>query len=165
MSYAELLACTNFSFQRGASHPFELVERAKQLGYAALAVADDCTLAGIVRAHDCAEDAKLKLIVGSQFHFAEGDRIAPLAPNQRAYTQLCELITRLRTHSRKGEYAVRREDFAGGIDACIALWVPAALLDEREARWFAGIPAAERYLTFTHRLSQDSGRRLGALQS
>ena len=66
MSYAELLACSNFSFQRGASHPFEMVKRAAQLGYQALAISDECTLAGIVRAHDAARDEKLKLIaVGS----------------------------------------------------------------------------------------------------
>ncbi len=164
MSYAELLACTNFSFQRGASHPFEMVKRAKQLGYAALAVSDECTLAGIVRADDAARDEKLKLIVGSQFRFAEGDRIVLLTPTQAAYTQLCELITRMRLHSAKGSYTIDRAHFEAGIDACIALWVPAPELSEATARWFSQLPMAERYLIFTHRLAQDSERRLERLQ-
>jgi error-prone DNA polymerase len=48
--YAELRCVSNFKFLRGASQPEELVERAKQLGYNALAIADECSLAGIVRA-------------------------------------------------------------------------------------------------------------------
>ena len=49
--YAELHCLTNFSFLRGASHAGELVERAKTLGYSALAITDECSLAGVVRAH------------------------------------------------------------------------------------------------------------------
>ena len=49
--YAELHALSNYSFQRGASHPEELVERALALGYSALAITDECSLAGVVRAH------------------------------------------------------------------------------------------------------------------
>ena len=50
-AYAELHCLTNFSFQRGASHAEELVERAIDLGYAGLAITDECSLAGVVRAH------------------------------------------------------------------------------------------------------------------
>ena len=56
-AYAELHCLSNFSFLRGASHPEELVERAKSLGYAALAMTDECSLAGAVRAHLAAKDA------------------------------------------------------------------------------------------------------------
>src|SRR5512136_1526082 len=65
--YAELHCLSNFSFLRGASHPEELVERAASAGYAALALTDECSLAGVVRAHLAAKDAGLKLIVGSEF--------------------------------------------------------------------------------------------------
>ena len=125
--YAELVCCTNFSFQRGASHPFELVQRAKALGYAALAITDECSLAGIVRANDAATDAGLKLIVGSQFRFPQGDRIVLLAPTQEAYSELCELITRARRQSPKGSYAISREDFKAGVEHCIGLWIPALI--------------------------------------
>ena len=47
--YAELHCLSNFSFQRGASHPEELVERASRLGYAALAITDECSVAGVSR--------------------------------------------------------------------------------------------------------------------
>src|SRR3546814_1163478 len=53
--YAELQCLSNFSFLQGASHPKELVEQAAQLGYAALAITDECSLAGVVRALVAAE--------------------------------------------------------------------------------------------------------------
>ena len=65
--YAELHCISNFTFLRGASHPEELVARAKELGYAALAITDECSLAGVVRAHVEARDAKFPLIIGSEF--------------------------------------------------------------------------------------------------
>ena len=49
--YAELHCLSNFSFQRGASHPEELVARAHALGYRRLAITDECSVAGVVRAH------------------------------------------------------------------------------------------------------------------
>ena len=102
MAYAELLCCSNFTFQRGASHARELVRRAKDLGYTAIAITDECTLAGIVRAYEAANDVGIKLIVGSHFRFGEGDRVVLLAPTQNAYSQLCELITHTRRQSVKG---------------------------------------------------------------
>jgi error-prone DNA polymerase len=163
MSYAELLCASNFSFQRGASHPYELVERAKELGYAALAITDECSLAGIVRAHDAAKDAGLKLIIGSQFRFSAEERVVLLAPNHEAYTELCEFITQARRASKKGSYAISREVFASGLKHCIGLCMLAASIDEGVVRWFARLALAQRYLAFTHGLAQDSERRLGIL--
>ncbi len=62
--YAELHCLSNFSFLRGASHPEELVERAAALGYRALAITDECSLAGAVCAHQAAKEHGLKLILG-----------------------------------------------------------------------------------------------------
>src|SRR3982075_2224809 len=104
MNYAELLCLTNFSFQHGASHPRELVARAKELGYAALAITDECSLAGIVRAHEAAEACQLPLIIGSPVRLEDGNRIALLAPSHDAYTQICELISNGRRRSVKGAY-------------------------------------------------------------
>lgn len=64
--YAELHALSNFSFQRGASHPAELVERAQQLGYKALALTDECSVAGMVRAWRAAQACGLRLLPGSE---------------------------------------------------------------------------------------------------
>ncbi len=118
--YAELWAISNFSFLRGASHAEELIERAKQLGYVAIAITDECSLAGIVRAHVAAKEAGLKLICGAQF---EVECDAPftfivLAQNINGYGNLAEFITRLQCSSENRKYRLER----GEID-------PAALLD------------------------------------
>ncbi|HET7031711.1 MAG TPA: PHP domain-containing protein, partial [Casimicrobiaceae bacterium] len=64
--YAELHCLSNFSFLRGASHPDELVQRAQALGYSALAITDECSLAGVVRAHLAAKEASLPLVIGCE---------------------------------------------------------------------------------------------------
>jgi len=96
--YAELRCLSNFSFLKGASKPEELVTRAKALGYAALAVTDECTMAGIVRAHVEAKAVGLKLLIGSQFQVAceTPFNLVVLACNLNGYGNLCEFITRLR---------------------------------------------------------------------
>ena len=134
-AFAELHAVSNFSFLRGASHPEELVERAWQLGYAAIAITDECSVSGVVRAHvaakSCNEESErsgragIKLIVGAEFRLAEGVHIVLLAPNRRAYGQLCELITLGRRRSPKGAYSLQMNDLQGAVDACLALWMPA----------------------------------------
>src|SRR5688572_24452986 len=94
MAYAELHCISNFTFLRGASHPAELVERAKALGYAALALTDECSLAGVVRAHAAAREAGLPLVVGSEFRLADGLRLVALAESRRGYGALARFITR-----------------------------------------------------------------------
>ncbi|MBS0613652.1 MAG: error-prone DNA polymerase [Proteobacteria bacterium] len=165
MSYAELLACSNFSFQRGASHPKEMVRRAKDLGYTAIAIVDECSLAGIVRAHEEALEANIPLIVGAQFRFAQEDRVALLAPTQAAYSQLCELITRARRASVKGSYKLTREDFTHSLDELIGLWLAGEVIEPEWARWFATLPLRARHLAFHHALAQDSAQRLDALRA
>ncbi len=165
MAYAELLACSNFSFQRGASHALEMVKRAKELGYAAIAITDECSLAGIVRAHEAALEVDIPLIIGSQFRFGEGDRVALLAPTQAAYSQLCELITRARRASEKGRYTLTREDFTHSLGELIGLWVPGEVLEERQAQWFAGLTLRSKHLAFNHALAQDSEQRLQWLKA
>ena len=69
-AYAELHCVSNFSFLRGASHPEELIERACELGYRALALTDKCSVAGAVRAHieACNRDFKLIMRIGISNH-------------------------------------------------------------------------------------------------
>jgi error-prone DNA polymerase len=111
--YAELHCVSNFSFLRGASAPEELVGRAAELGYAALAITDECSVAGAVRAHLAAREHGLKLIVGAEFRLDDGLRLVLLASNRRGYGQLCRLITRGRRAALKGRYLLRRGDFSG----------------------------------------------------
>ncbi len=142
--FAELYCRSNFSFLTGASHPEELVREAHALGYAAIAITDECSVAGAVRAHGAAHDLGIKLIIGSVFRAATTGGapvdIVLLAPSRRAYGQLSELITHGRTQAPKGEYALHIDDFKGRADDCLALWAPRdagieeLLLEGREVR-------------------------------
>jgi error-prone DNA polymerase len=112
--YAELHALSNFSFQRGASHAEELVARAHSLGYAALAITDECSVAGVVRAHVEAKKCGLKLLPGAEFLVHADDPLAPLRivvlpHNADGWGNLCEFITAARQAGdiiEKGSYRV-----------------------------------------------------------
>jgi error-prone DNA polymerase len=125
--YAELHCLTNFSFLRGASHPEELVERAAALGYTALAITDECSVAGVVRAHLAVRDKKLpiRLIIGTEIRLADGPTLVLLATNRNGYGNLSALITRGRTASDKGSYRLTCADLDAGIADCLALMLPA----------------------------------------
>ncbi len=123
-AYAELHALSNFTFLRGASHPEELVETAAALGYGALAITDECSVSGVVRAHVAAKEAGLKLIIGSEFRLDTGLKLVVLARNRAGYGELCTLITRGRRAADKGSYRVTADDFSNGLKNCCALWIP-----------------------------------------
>ena len=124
-AYAELHALSNFTFLRGASHPEELVQTAAELGYEALALTDECSVSGIVRAHVTAKDCGLKkLIIGSEFRLASGLKLVVLARNRAGYAQLCHLITRGRRAAEKGSYTLTAQDFSDGLPDCLVLWIP-----------------------------------------
>ena len=123
-AFAELHAVSNYTFLRGASHPEELVRTAFALGYEAIAVTDECSLAGVVKAHLAARELRIKLIVGAEFRLQDGIQLVLLAPTRKAYGQLSELVSLGRRRSPKGEYALALEDFRNSVDDCLALWVP-----------------------------------------
>ncbi|WP_373797620.1 PHP domain-containing protein, partial [Achromobacter insuavis] len=159
--YAELQCQSNFSFLQGASHPEELAARAAELGYAALAITDECSLAGVVRAHMEAKTQKLPLIIGATFRLRAGPEAAPLdltllAQTREGYGNLSELITLARTRAPKGEYRLAPEDFTHPppgyehlrqLPECLAILSPVYGDDPdrmaRQARWLAA--------TFPHR--------------
>jgi error-prone DNA polymerase len=115
-AYAELHCLSNFSFQRGASQPEELVERAAALGYRALAITDECSVAGVVRAHVQAKASGLKLLLGAEFWVplgtvgagepAHGFTAVVLAHNLQGWGNLCQFITAARRAAPKGQYQV-----------------------------------------------------------
>ncbi|WP_219218412.1 error-prone DNA polymerase [Variovorax boronicumulans] len=144
--YAELHCLTNFSFQRGASRPDELVAQAYHRGYQALAITDECSVAGIVRAHVALRELPavldeweknhpeeppiprnpdFRLLFGSEFRF-ERFRLVAIAHDLEGWGHLCEFITAARTaEAPKGEYQVCWEDgTAGTLQHCEILWVP-----------------------------------------
>ena len=125
--YAELHALSNFTFLRGASHPEELVETAATLGYEALAITDECSMSGVVRAHTATKEHGLKkLIIGSELHLRSGRKLVVLAQNRGGYAALCELITKARRAAKKGHYELTRLAFENGLPGCVVLWVPDA---------------------------------------
>jgi error-prone DNA polymerase len=124
--YAELHCLSNFSFQRGASHPEELVDRAAELGYRALAITDECSLAGVVRAHQAAKDRGLPLVIGTEVSLEDGTKLVLLATDRRSYGAISALITVGRRRGAKGSYSLGRKDLeilAG--TGTLGLWVPA----------------------------------------
>jgi error-prone DNA polymerase len=125
--YAELLCLSNFSFLRGASQPEELVDRAKTLGYAALAITDECSMAGVVRAHVKAKELEMPLLIGSQFEVScdAPFRLIGIACNLNGYGNLCQFITRLRRASEKGTYRLELGDIEPSeLDDCVVIGVP-----------------------------------------
>src|SRR5690606_14788807 len=113
--YAELDCISNFSFLQGASHPEELVRHAVKLGYRALALTDECSLAGVVRAHTEACQHDIQLIVGSRFRLDADTpnelHLVVLAQNKQGYGHLSQLITLARTrNAAKGQYQLSLSD-------------------------------------------------------
>ena len=102
-----------------------MVKQAAELGYRAIAITDECSYAGLAKAHMAAKECGIKLIVGAEFHLEEDLHLILLAPCRTAYGQLSALITKLRRRSPKGEYTITLNDLNWGIDECLALWVPA----------------------------------------
>ena len=122
--YVELAVASNFSFLRGASHPEELVERAAALGYKALALTDECSFAGAVRAHQAAKEHGLKLILGTEV-VLEKTKLVLLATDRKAYGAISSLITLGRRRSKKGKYSLSRGDVEGlAGSGTLVLWVP-----------------------------------------
>ena len=130
-AYAELHCLSNFSFLRGASHAEELVAQAKELGYEALAITDECSLAGVVRAHSAVKKiGGVKLLIGTELALDCGLRMVIIARDRAGYGRLSRLITRGRRKAAKGSYSLARadvEEFLGDEAASVgtlALWLP-----------------------------------------
>ncbi|MCA9054681.1 MAG: PHP domain-containing protein, partial [Planctomycetaceae bacterium] len=122
--YVELHCRTNFSFHTGASHPDELVQRAADLGYHALAITDINSLAGVVRAHTAARQVGLKLLIGTEVVSTDGPAVVLLATDRAAYGRLSRLLTLGRRRAPKGECQLTRQDLADhaeGLLACVVL--------------------------------------------
>ena len=161
--YAELHCLSNFSFQRGASSAQELFERAKKHRYRALAITDECTLAGIVRAWQAAKDSGLPLIVGSEMHIEHGPKLVLLAEDLAGYQALCRLITQARRRTKKGQYRLLREDFSGPLEGLLALWIPEHADDHGEGRWLREIFPQRLWLAVQLHRGPDDAERLRRL--
>jgi len=135
MSYAELHCLSNFSFGRGASSATELFQRAKACGYAALAITDECSLAGIVRALEASRETGVPLIVGAEFQLEDGPKFVVLCETKAGYTAMCGLITTGRRASEKGTYKLTRADVHDGLPGTLVLWIPEREPNLEHGRW------------------------------
>jgi error-prone DNA polymerase len=135
MNYAELYCQSNFSFLQGASHPQELVKQASFLGYQALAITDECSVAGVVRAYAAIkqEQLNIKLIVGSLLKLNDELSLLLLCPTREAYAELCRVITNARRRSPKGQYCIKEWDLKT-VKHCFAIWLPKGE-KEVDTRW------------------------------
>jgi DNA-directed DNA polymerase III PolC len=144
--YVELHTLSNFSFLRGASQPEELVAQAKFLNYRGLALTDECSLAGVVRAHIAAKEHGLPLIIGTELNCSDGLKLVSLATDRASYGAMSRLISKARRASPKGTYALSRIDLEDALNGCLIIWLPrtgkTASPSEEEGRWlrerFAG---------------------------
>ncbi len=164
-AYAELHCLSNFTFLRGASHPEELVERAAMLGYQALALTDECSVAGAVRAYAAARRHCLQLIIGSEFQLTDGLRVVLLAGNRAGYAELCRLITRGRRAAAKGQYALDRDDLDTALGNCLLLWLPGERPDAGDARWLAERFAGRAWLAVELHAGAEDERLLARLRA
>jgi error-prone DNA polymerase len=174
-AYAELHALSNFSFQRGASHAEELVARAHALGYQALAITDECSVAGVVRAHEAAKKHGIKLLPGAEFlvQAATPFRLVVLPHNASGWGNLCEFITAARQAGdaiQKGSYRVALGDTDFSLLAdCEVLLCPLADAINSEALcahlyWAIGLFGVHCWLAVELLQGLDDALRLQQLQ-
>ena len=163
--YAELHCLSNFSFLRGASHPEELVQRGRELGYRALALTDECSVAGVVRAHAATRGTGLGLIVGTELRLADGPALVLLAPDRRAYGQLCALISLARMNAPKGRYRLERADLVDQVPDCLALLLPGRDTEQEVCAWFARQFRGRGWLAVELFHGPDDRQRLAQLEA
>ena len=121
MSYAELSAVSNFTFLTGASHAHELVERAKSLGLAGLAITDVNSFAGIVRGHAAAKELGLRYIVGVRLRLTDSPDILAYPKNRAGYGNLCRLLTLGKRRAAKGKCDLSLSDVVDWGGDCVLI--------------------------------------------
>ncbi|MDQ3038626.1 MAG: error-prone DNA polymerase [Pseudomonadota bacterium] len=161
--YAELHCLSDFSFQRGAASARELFERAKRLGYRALAITDECSMAGIVRAHEASRKTGIPLIVGTELTLLCGTKLVLLCETLEGYQHLCALITLGRRAAGKGSYRLSREDLASGLSGTLALWIPLPRIDPEQGAWIRHVFGDRAWMGVELHRDRDDARRLDTL--
>jgi error-prone DNA polymerase len=165
-AYAELQTTSNFTFLRGASHPEELVLHAQELGLAALAITDRNSFAGIVRAHQKAQEIGLRLVVGCRLDLVDGTSLLCWPTDRPAYARLSSLLTLGKRRADKGHCELTLDDVetygAGQLWGLIPPDRPAEdfarRLHELAGRW-----QGQLWLVANHRYGGDDAERLDRL--
>jgi len=162
--YAELQVTSNFSFLRGASHPAELVTTAAALGHTAIAITDRNSLAGLVRAHQAAKSAGIRLVIGVRLDLADGTSLLAYPQDRAAYGRLTRLLTLGKRRAPKGECRLDYADLVAHGEGQILVVLPpeegdVAELVDRVAADFPG----RAYLAAHHLYCGDDLSRLARL--
>jgi error-prone DNA polymerase len=116
--YVELHCHSNFSFLDGASHPGDLVSRAKEIGMPALALTDHDGLYGMVKFRNAAKEQGIKPIIGAEMTLADGYHLTLLVQNMTGYSNLCRLISHAQLSHGKGQASLdpaMLESHSGGL--------------------------------------------------
>jgi error-prone DNA polymerase len=172
-SYAELHCVSNFTFLRGASHPEELVARAQALGYSSLAITDECSLAGVVRAHVEAKKLGFPLMIGSELTLSCGMKLVMLATTMQGYGNLSEWISIARCRVEKGSYLMHRSDLTapGHLQAlpdCLVILVPDRRIDDdvlqEQAGWLQTLFKGRAWIAVELQQRQDDADWLERMQ-
>ena len=164
--FAELVAATNFSFLRGASHAHEMVGRAAELGLAAIGVADRNSLAGVVRAHTAAKECKIRLLVGARLVTTDGFEAACYPTDRAAYGRLCRLLTAGNRRAVKGQCHISFEDVIAASEGQFFIVLPPQQIAPGFAERLDMLAAAARgrvYLGAVFAYDGTERRRLGEL--
>ncbi len=173
-AYAELHALSNFSFQRGASHAEELVKRASSLGYSAIAITDECSVAGVVRAHGEAQKHGLQLLPGAEFlvQCPSPFRLVVLPHNAQGWGNLCEFITQAKAAGdalEKGSYLVTPASDLSALQHCEVIFcLPQGAINTEAVRaridWARGLFNTQLWLSVELLQALDDALRLQQLQ-
>src|SRR5580704_16409250 len=121
LPYIELHTRSAFSFLEGSSVPEELIARAAELDFPALAILDADNISGAARFHMAAKKAGLRAHIGAEITCTDGFRYPLLAENRKGYQNLCRLITRMKMRAKKGEGAANPEEFSEFADGLVCL--------------------------------------------
>ncbi|WBO23257.1 error-prone DNA polymerase [Sphingomonas abietis] len=172
--FAELLAATNYSFLRGASHPSDMVGEALTLGHKAIGIADRNTVAGVVRAYTALKDARtdaaaaglpdidFRLVVGARLVFADDTPDIVAYPVDRAgWGRLTRLLTLGNRRAAKGECELHLADL---IDHAQGLLLIAVADETHEFLLRRLSRAAPLWIAATMPRLGDDQRRLARLQ-
>ncbi len=163
--YAELQVTSHFSFLRGASSCEELFAQAAALGIEALAVTDRNSLAGIVRAHEAAKAAGVRLVVGCRLDLAEGAAVLVYPADRAAYARLCRLLSLGKGRGGKGRCVLRWDDLVAYSEGLIAALIPDEA-DDACALWLRRLREAfgdRAHLALTLRRRPNDALRLWTL--
>jgi error-prone DNA polymerase len=166
VDYAELVTRSNFTFLTGASHPHELVVRAKQLGYRALGIADTNTLAGVVRAHIAARKTGLPLRVGCRLVLAEpaGLTVVVYPTDLHSYARLCVLLTLGKRRAPKAQCHLTLHDLLDHASGLVGILIPPRDIDQDALHHFEalaqGFDRAHFYIAANRGYRSDDRDRL-----